>query len=125
MCVSRAVLLYSPVCGVCIVSYCCPVRGVPNRPLQIETRYHYCMYDSHLNVRFALSMVGVTHNLECPSTNQHYSFAFSIYKSIFVMPFKKNRKWILLVAISVSTSVNLYLLLSSLILHMSPQPKRK
>ena len=33
MCVSRAVLLYSPVCGVCIVSYCCLVRGVPNRPL--------------------------------------------------------------------------------------------
>ena len=35
VCVSRAVLLYSPVCGVCIVSYCCPVRGVPKRPLQV------------------------------------------------------------------------------------------
>ena len=35
VCVSRAVLLYSPVCGVCIVSYCCLVRGVPNRPLHL------------------------------------------------------------------------------------------
>ena len=34
----RAVLLYSPVCGVCIVSYCCPIRGVPNHPLHLYLR---------------------------------------------------------------------------------------
>ena len=41
VCVSRAVLLYSPVCGVCIVSYCCPVRGVSNRPLHIQ---HFTLF---------------------------------------------------------------------------------
>ena len=41
VCMCSAVLLCSSVSGVCIVSYCFPVRGVPKRPLHIVANLYH------------------------------------------------------------------------------------